>query len=469
MAGAPYSASVAASGGIAPYTWSASGLPVGLTINSSSGQVTGTPTAQGSSSVALTATDSSTPLAQTASANLSLAVNPPTPVVSTPGVPSGPTVLSMNTPYTFTVGGSTSSLCSPVQYQFQWGDGSSSGWISGTAASGAWLQAGTYPVTVEAGCSNGSVTSLYSDALQVTVPYSIPFVFSEVSASQGDQVTVPIATSCANGFTGQIGIMSANLGGLLGNYNFTSWSVPCGTPTNLIINVYATAAVGPYNITVYTSAPYGELQVYNQTSLGLYVTTSQASRVSATPGQQTVTQGTSSASYQLSVTGINDYTGTFNFQCSGSSLCSSVTFAPPAVTGTGTSTMTVATGGAAPGTYGMTVRDNQQNVSTSVLLTVMSYGSPGFTLNTSQTPQAVVANGQSQSVPFTITATPQNGFNASIGLVCTGLPSGVSNGFTYNSISAFQQLLDRVVPHCRSKRRGGHCNVPGNRNRRIDH
>ncbi|MDT3442954.1 MULTISPECIES: ExeM/NucH family extracellular endonuclease [unclassified Pseudofrankia] len=46
-----------ASGGTAPYTWTATGLPAGLAI-SSDGVVSGTPTAAGTSSVTVTATDS---------------------------------------------------------------------------------------------------------------------------------------------------------------------------------------------------------------------------------------------------------------------------------------------------------------------------------------------------------------------------------------------------------------------------
>ncbi len=45
-----------ASGGTPPYTWSATGLPPGLSINSSTGQVTGTPTTAGSYNVTITAT-----------------------------------------------------------------------------------------------------------------------------------------------------------------------------------------------------------------------------------------------------------------------------------------------------------------------------------------------------------------------------------------------------------------------------
>jgi secreted trypsin-like serine protease len=45
-----------ASGGTPPYTWSATGLPPGLSISSSTGQVTGTPTTAGSYGVTITAT-----------------------------------------------------------------------------------------------------------------------------------------------------------------------------------------------------------------------------------------------------------------------------------------------------------------------------------------------------------------------------------------------------------------------------
>jgi large repetitive protein len=58
-----YSASgapISASGGTSPYSYAATGLPAGLTINAASGVVSGTPTASGSFNFDVTATDSST-------------------------------------------------------------------------------------------------------------------------------------------------------------------------------------------------------------------------------------------------------------------------------------------------------------------------------------------------------------------------------------------------------------------------
>jgi hypothetical protein len=51
--GVPYGATAQASGGSAPYAWTAGGLPAGLEIDSATGQITGTPTAAPTSAVTL--------------------------------------------------------------------------------------------------------------------------------------------------------------------------------------------------------------------------------------------------------------------------------------------------------------------------------------------------------------------------------------------------------------------------------
>ncbi|MFE0188027.1 alkaline phosphatase family protein [Streptomyces sp. NPDC058989] len=56
--GAEASLQLKATSGTAPYTWSATGLPAGLSIDSSSGLISGTPTSAGTSKVTVTAKDS---------------------------------------------------------------------------------------------------------------------------------------------------------------------------------------------------------------------------------------------------------------------------------------------------------------------------------------------------------------------------------------------------------------------------
>jgi hypothetical protein len=59
----PYSATLVASGGTAPYTWSVTTgtLPAGLTL-SAAGAISGTPTAAGTSTFTVTVSDSSSPV-----------------------------------------------------------------------------------------------------------------------------------------------------------------------------------------------------------------------------------------------------------------------------------------------------------------------------------------------------------------------------------------------------------------------
>ncbi|MGW5055285.1 S8 family serine peptidase [Actinokineospora sp. NPDC004072] len=56
--GTPVSLQLSAAGGATPYTWSATGLPTGLSINSATGLISGTPTVADAYSVTATVTDS---------------------------------------------------------------------------------------------------------------------------------------------------------------------------------------------------------------------------------------------------------------------------------------------------------------------------------------------------------------------------------------------------------------------------
>jgi hypothetical protein len=82
----PYSASLTGTGGVPPYSWSAVGLPGGLTLNPSTGQITGTPTAAGSISFAVTVSDNAlTRFTDRFTINITL---PQLPSVQITGLPS---------------------------------------------------------------------------------------------------------------------------------------------------------------------------------------------------------------------------------------------------------------------------------------------------------------------------------------------------------------------------------------------
>jgi hypothetical protein len=75
--GIAYSQTLAATGGTTPYTWSVSvgTLPAGLTLNTATGAITGTPTTAATASFTVMVTDSATPTAGTATKALSITVS----------------------------------------------------------------------------------------------------------------------------------------------------------------------------------------------------------------------------------------------------------------------------------------------------------------------------------------------------------------------------------------------------------
>jgi hypothetical protein len=80
----PYSAGLSATGGTAPYSWSASGLPAGLTA-AANGSVSGTPTSPGAFTVSVTVKDSA---GASASASLTLTILAAPLKITTTGITS---------------------------------------------------------------------------------------------------------------------------------------------------------------------------------------------------------------------------------------------------------------------------------------------------------------------------------------------------------------------------------------------
>jgi large repetitive protein len=78
-AGVAYNFSFAATGGAGKLLWSATGLPAGLSISSTTGAISGTAAAKGSPSVTVTVTDSSTAGPKSVSSTLTLTINNPAP------------------------------------------------------------------------------------------------------------------------------------------------------------------------------------------------------------------------------------------------------------------------------------------------------------------------------------------------------------------------------------------------------
>ena len=98
VVGTAYSATLQSTGGTGAVTWSipAGSLPSGLALNASTGAITGTPTAAGTSALTVNITDSSNP-PQSVTTTLSITINAVAPAlaISTASLPNG----SVGTPY----------------------------------------------------------------------------------------------------------------------------------------------------------------------------------------------------------------------------------------------------------------------------------------------------------------------------------------------------------------------------------
>lgn len=224
VVGAPYSASLKATGGTTPYAWSIStgSLPAGLTLGAS-GLISGTPTASGTSSFTVKATDSSSP-AQTATRALSITISS-TSSISVSCVPSGGE----------SQGGSYVNLPSCVQVNH--GD-----LLLAVAA--------TYPISPQGSFVTG-VTDSQGDVFQPVQgarcidvnsgSADLWYAFSSGSSSNGVNVNVQtgmqmeIATGSLPGGTTSGSYMGTLVA--LGGAPPYTWSIPSGSlPTGLSLN-----------------------------------------------------------------------------------------------------------------------------------------------------------------------------------------------------------------------------------------
>jgi subtilase family serine protease len=157
--------------------------------------------------------------------------------------------------------------------------------------------------------------------------------------------------------------------------------------------------------------------------------------LSATPSAVTITQGLSGTS-TITVTPENGFTG--DVSLSVSSLPSGVTasFNPSSTASTSVLTLTVSAT-AAIGTFSLSVVGTSSSLTRQTPLTLNVNPTGNFTLSASPSGLSFI---QGASGTSTITVSPQSGFNGSVSLSATGLPSGVTATFSPASTSGTSAL-----------------------------
>ncbi len=329
VAFAPYNATLSATGGIQPYTWSISGNPPWLSINPSTGVLSGTPT-RTTPGFTVTVTDSETPTGMAATANLIITVNPALSVYTT-SLPAG----VVGTSY-------------PAGTALQ---------ATGGVSPYTWaVTLGSLPAGLSLNASTGAITGKPTGPAVGTIGFTVTVTDSEsptkMTATQSLSIVITapqltVTTTMASLPTGVIGNSYPGTLQASGGVPSYSWSLTGGSlPTGLTLNSNGTFSGAPtvtgtfpftvqvtdsetptpqiapasLSISVNNSAPLGVTTTSSQLPAGLTGTAYPSTTLLAIGGVQPYSwsyTGSLPTSLSLSpsgvITGTPTVAGTFNF------------------------------------------------------------------------------------------------------------------------------------------------------------
>jgi len=256
VVGSPYSQTLAAAGGLLPYTWSVTtgSLPAGLALAPSTGVLSGSPSTSGSFNFTVQVSDSGQPSPQTATKAFSLVVSAAGPVLSSidpSSVPAG------SSAFTLTVNGTNFVSGSTVRWN---GSNRTTTFVNASQLRASILDGniaspGTASVTVAnpGGSTSNALTFTISPPL-LTITTSSPLTagvvgiaYSQTLSASGGQS--PYTWSVATGFLPP-GVALAPSTGVLsgtpstpGTFDFTVRASDSGQPTPQTANKSFTLVV----------------------------------------------------------------------------------------------------------------------------------------------------------------------------------------------------------------------------------
>ena len=211
------------------------------------------------------------------------------------------------------------------------------------------------------------------------------------SVVQGNSVTYSAVITALNNYTGTI---SFSVAGLPAGATLTP---PPPAVTNsgssaitILTNNGATTPVGSYPLTI--TATDGVL--VHTAAVTLIVNSNAPDfTLTASPASQSVVQG-SSVAYSAVITAVNNYTGTISFSVAGLPAGATLTPLPPAVTNSGSSTITILTnnGTTTPvGVYPLTITATDGVLVHTAAVTLSVTGPADFTISATPASQTVTA------------------------------------------------------------------------------
>ncbi|MDE3100575.1 MAG: hypothetical protein KGJ88_13985, partial [Verrucomicrobiota bacterium] len=203
---------------------------------------------------------------------------------------------------------------------------------------------------------------------------------------------------------------------------------------DLRASVYDVVAQADYVSGRYKSDPYMDAAI-----LWMKNRRQQEFAVSATPDSQTVTAG-NGTSYTTTVSPWGGFAGTVSLSVSGLPSGASASFNDSSINlatinaASTNVTLSVSTSSStAGGTYTLTITGTSGSVShsTTVSLAVNGSATPDFSISASPPSQTVTAG---NGTNYTVNLSSINGFNSSVSLSASGLPSGATASFNPSSL-----------------------------------
>src|SRR5208283_5095008 len=278
-----------------------------------------------------------------------------------------------------------------------------------TITVGASTAVGSYPITVTG--NGGGVQQNTTVTLTVTAPptFTISASPSTLSVVQGNQGTSTITTTISNGFNSPIALSASGMpSGTTVSFNPNPIAAPGSGNSTMTITVGASTPTGTYPITVTGNG--GGVQQNTTVNLTVTALVALSWAASTSPG----------------VIGYNAYrsmTSGGPYAKLNSSLISTTNYTDQQVQ-SGSTYYYVTTAVKSQG---------QESAYSNQAIATVPPAPPTFTISASPSTLSVVQGNQGTS---TITTTISNGFNSSIALSASGLPSGTTVSFNPNPIAA---------------------------------
>jgi uncharacterized membrane protein len=403
-----------------------------LTLNASSTAATGT--------VTLTVTGVSGTLTHTTAITLTVNAAPDFSLSASPNsltITQGNTGTSTVTVnplngFSGSVSLSVSGLPSGVTASFNPASATSTSTLTLTASSTAATGTATLTITGVSGTLTHTTTLSLTVTAAPAPDFSLSASPNSLTITQGNTGTSTITVSPVNGFSGSVSLSASGLpSGVTASFNPASTT----STSTLTLTAASTAATGTVTLTI--TGVSGTLTHTTTLSLTVNAAPVPDFSLSASPASLSITQGNAGSS-TITVNPVNGFSGSVGLSVSGLPSGVTASFNPTSTTSTSTLTLTAATT-AATGTVTLTITGVSGTLThtTTLTLTVNAPAVADFSLSASP---ATLSIRQGASKTSTITVTPLNGFNGSVSLSASGLPSGVTASFNPASTTSTSVL-----------------------------